>query len=153
MMGAEGSPAPPRSRDITAQVRAQEEIAGQRERLRVTLRSIGDAVIATGTEGRVTYLNPVAERLTGWASEDAAGRPLQEVFRIIDEQSRQPAENPVSTVLREGKIVGMANHPLLISRDGRELAIDDSAAPIRDARGEIDGRRAGLPRCHSKAGC
>jgi PAS domain S-box-containing protein len=126
-------------RDITAQVRAQEEIAEQRERLRVTLRSIGDAVIATDTQGRVTYLNPVAEGLTGWASEDAAGRPLEEVFRIINEESRQTTENPVARVLNEGRIVGLANHTLLISRDGQELAIDDSAAPIRDARGEMMG--------------
>ncbi len=127
------------SRDITAEVRAQEEIVEQRERLGVTLRSIGDAVMATDAQGRVTYLNPIAERLTGWASEDAAGRPLEDVFRIINEESRQPAENPVARVLREGKIVALANHTLLISRDGKELAIDDSAAPIRDARGEMMG--------------
>ena len=126
-------------RDITAQIRAQEEIAGQRERLRVTLRSIGDAVMATDAQGRITYLNPVAERLSGWASEDAAGLPLEEVFRIINEESRQTVDNPVARVLREGKIVGLANHTLLISRDGREHAIDDSAAPIRDARGEMMG--------------
>jgi PAS domain S-box-containing protein len=126
-------------RDITAQVRAQEEIAEQRERLRVTLRSIGDAVIATDTRGCVTYLNPAAERLTGWASDDAAGRLLEEVFRIINEESRQTAENPVARVLGEGRIVGLANHTVLIARDGGELAIDDSAAPIRDARGEMMG--------------
>src|SRR5207244_2907323 len=83
--------------------------------------------------------NPVAERLTGWASEDAAGRPLEEIFRIIHEESRQTVEDPVARVLREGKIVGLANHTLLISRDGQELAIDDSAAPIRDAREEMMG--------------
>jgi PAS domain S-box-containing protein len=126
-------------RDITAQVRAQQELAEQRERLRVTLRSIGDAVIATGTQGGVTYLNPVAETLTGWTSEEAAGRPLEEIFRIINEQSRQTVQNPVARVLREGKIVGLANHTLLISRNGKELAIDDSAAPIRDVRGEMMG--------------
>jgi PAS domain S-box-containing protein len=126
-------------RDITAEVRAQEEVAEHRERLRVTLGSIGDAVMATDTQGRVTYLNPVAERLTGWASADAAGRPLEDVFRIVNEDSREPVENPAARVLRQGKLVGLANHTLLISRDGKELAIDDSAAPIRDARGTITG--------------
>jgi PAS domain S-box-containing protein len=126
-------------RDITAEVRAQEEIAEQRERLRVTLGSIGDAVLATDAEGRVAYLNPVAERLTGWSSEEAAGRPLEEIFRIINEESRQTAENPVARVLREGKVVGLANHTLLIARDGKELAIDDSAAPMRNVRGEMMG--------------
>jgi PAS domain S-box-containing protein len=126
-------------RDITALVHAQDEIAEQRERLRVTLRSIGDAVLATDAQGRVTYLNPVAERLTGWVSEDAAGRPLEEVFQIINEESRQTVENPVARVLRASRIVGLANHTLLIARDGKELAIDDSAAPIRDVLGEMMG--------------
>ena len=126
-------------RDITALVEAQAEIAGQRERLRVTLNCIGDAVMSTDTAGRVSYLNPVAERLTGWTSEDALGRPLEEVFRMINEESREVVDNPVVTVLREGRIVGLTNHTLLISREGKELAIDDSAAPIRDARGQIIG--------------
>jgi PAS domain S-box-containing protein len=126
-------------RDITAQVEAQKEITLQRERLSVTLRSIGDAVIATDTEGRVSYLNPVAEQLTGWPSDEAAGRPLDQVMHIVNEESRQPAENPVMRVLREGKVVGYANHTMLIARDGKELAIDDSAAPIRDAQGELIG--------------
>jgi len=126
-------------RDITAEVRAQEEIAEQRERLRVTLGSIGDAVLATDARGRVTYLNPVAGRLTGWTAEEAAGRPLEEVFRIINEESRQTAENPVARVLREGKVVGLANHTLLIARGGQELAIDDSAAPIRGVHGVMMG--------------
>jgi len=126
-------------RDITAEVRAQEEIAERRERLRVTLGSIGDAVMATDTQGRVTYLNPVAERLTGWTSEEAAGRPIEDVFAIINEESRQTVENPVARVLREGKVVGLANHTLLISRDGKELAIDDSGAPIQDVQGEMMG--------------
>ena len=126
-------------RDITAQAEAQREIAEQRERLRVTLSSIGDAVMATDTAGRVSYLNPVAEQLTGWSSEQAAGRALEEVFRIIDEKSRRNVENPVTKALREGQVVGLANHSLLISRDGKEIAIDDSAAPIKDADGRIMG--------------
>jgi len=126
-------------RDITSQVRAQEEIAAQRERLRVTLSSIGDAVVATDHEGRVTYLNPVAEQLTGWPAAEAEGQRLEEVFRIVNEESRQTVENPVTKVLREGGVVGLANHTVLLARDGREIAIDDSAAPIRNDRGEMLG--------------
>ncbi len=126
-------------RDITAQVHAQKEIAEHRERLRVTLSSIGDAVMATDPEGRVTYLNPVAEHLTGWRTPEAAGRPLEEVFCIVDEDSRQIVESPVAKVLREGGVVGLANHTVLLARDGRETAIDDSAAPIRNDQGEMLG--------------
>ena len=126
-------------RDITSQVEAQKEIVLQREWLSVTLRSIGDAVIATDTEGRVSYLNPVAEQLTGWISDKAVGRPLTEVMQIIHEESRQPVESPVMKVLREDKVVGLTNHTLLVARDGTEVAIDDSAAPIRDAQGELIG--------------
>lgn len=127
------------ARDITAQVEAQAEIESQRERLRVILSSIGDAVIATDATGRVSYLNPVAENLTGWTSEMAAGQPLEEIFRIVNEESRRAVENPVVKVLREGRIVGLANHTVLVSRDGAEIAIDDSAAPIKDFRNETMG--------------
>ncbi|HTX34021.1 MAG TPA: PAS domain S-box protein [Bryobacteraceae bacterium] len=126
-------------RDITVQVEAQKEVAEQRERLRVTLSSIGDAVLSTDSAGRLSYLNPVAERLTGWTNQEASGRPIEEVFRIVNEISRQTLENPAARVLREGKVVGLANHTLLIARDGTEIAIDDSAAPIRDARNEVIG--------------
>jgi PAS domain S-box-containing protein len=115
------------------------EAAEQRERLQVTLRSIGDAVISTDPSGRVSYLNLAAERLMGWASDEAAGRPLEEVFRVVHEQTRQSVENPVTRVLREGRIVGLANHTLLISRNGREIPIDDSAAPITNDSGEVLG--------------
>ena len=118
-------------RDITAQVEAQMEVAEQRERLRVTLSSIGDAVLTTDRDGRVSYLNPVAEQLTGWTTAEASGQPLEKVFRIINEQSRQTVENPVARVLREGSIARLSNHTVLISRDGRERVIDDSASPIR----------------------
>lgn len=126
-------------RDITAQVQAQRELAEQRERLRITLSSIGDAVLAADMAGCISYLNPVAERLTGWSNPDAAGKRVEDVFRIVNETSRQVVENPVAKVLRERKVVGLANHTLLISRDGAEMAIDDSAAPIRDAEGEVTG--------------
>ena len=105
----------------------------------VTLMSIGDAVIATDREGRVELLNPVAERLTGWSQGEAAGRPLAEVFRIVNEATRQPVENPVARVLREGQVVGLANHTLLLARDGREIPIADAGAPIRAGDGQILG--------------
>jgi PAS domain S-box-containing protein len=124
---------------LLARQRAEEELIQAKEWLRVTLASIGDAVITTDTAGRVTSLNPVAERLTGWAQQDALGEPLERVFQIVNEHSRQPVDNPALRSLREGEIVGLANHTILIARDGTERAIDDSAAPIRDAQGTIIG--------------
>ena len=114
---------------------AQEE----RERLHVTLASIGDAVISTDANGRVDFLNPVAEELVGWKSGEASGRTLEDVFRIVNEDTRQPVENPALRALKEGKIVGLANHTVLISKDGTERPIDDSAAPIRNQQGDISG--------------
>lgn len=111
----------------------------ERQRFETTLASIGDAVIATDNTGRVIFLNPVAEQLTGWTGAEASGRPLKEVFRIVNEETRREVDNPVTKALGDGRIVGLANHTLLISRNGRELAIDDSAAPMRDARGGIMG--------------
>jgi PAS domain S-box-containing protein len=105
----------------------------------VTLASIGDAVIATDTRGRVTFLNPAAEALTGWPAAEAGGRPLTEVFRIVNERTRQPVEDPAARVLRLGAAVGLSNHTALRARDGRETPIDDSAAPIRDDRGALAG--------------
>jgi PAS domain S-box-containing protein len=116
-----------------------EELARQREWFQVTLSSIGDAVITTDLEGAVTFLNPAAEAMTGWKDEEAIGRPLTEVFKIINEKTREPAENPITKVLREGVVVGLANHTALIARDGTETAIEDSAAPIKDATGKILG--------------
>jgi PAS domain S-box-containing protein len=116
-----------------------EELAHQREWFQVTLSSIGDAVITTDLDGKVTFLNPVAETMTGWKSEEAGGQPLETVFNIINEQTRQPADNPITKVLREGVVVGLANHTALIARDGTETAIEDSAAPIKDAAGRIFG--------------
>ena len=119
--------------------RAQVRAAEGRERLQVTLRSIGDAVVTTDIEGRVTELNEVAEALTGWTLAEAAGRPLDEVFRIVNEETRNPVENPATRALREGTVVGLANHTLLIHKDGSDRPIDDSAAPIRDADGRVAG--------------
>jgi two-component system, cell cycle sensor histidine kinase and response regulator CckA len=106
---------------------------------RTTLYSIGDAVISTDAAGLVRQMNPVAEQLTGWREADAMGRPLNEVFRIINEQTRQPVEDPVAKVLRERTVIGLANHTLLVAKDGREYPIADSGAPIRDAGGRIMG--------------
>lgn len=105
----------------------------------MALRSIGDAVIATGPDGRILFVNPVAEQLTGWSEAEARGRELTEVFNIVNERSRLPVENPVDKVLREGRAVGLANHTVLISRDGAEKPIDDSAAPIIGKNGELEG--------------
>src|SRR5262245_54333538 len=115
------------------------EAAAGRERLRVTLGSIGDAVLTTDTEGRVTFLNGVAEALTGWPAAAAVGRLLEEVFVIVNERTRRPADDPVKKALREGRAVGLANHTVLLARDGTERPIDDSAAPIRDEQGAITG--------------
>ncbi|HJT77555.1 MAG TPA: PAS domain S-box protein, partial [Gemmataceae bacterium] len=117
----------------------EEELRKQSEWQRVTLASIGDAVITTDTEGRVTSLNSVAESLTGWTSRDAQGVPLDRVFHIVNEQTRQAVESPATRALREGRIVGLANHTVLVAKDGTERPIDDSAAPIKDDRGGVVG--------------
>jgi PAS domain S-box-containing protein len=119
--------------------RAEEALRDERERFRITLSSIGDAVIATDTEGAVTFLNEVAERLTGWVMDEARGHSLEEIFRIVNEESRRPVQNPAFRALKEGVIVGLANHTILIAKDGTERPLDDSAAPIRGAGGEIVG--------------
>ncbi len=124
----------------------EQKLRQQREWLQVTLQSIGDAVITTDAVGKVTSLNPVAEELTGWKMAEALNRPIEEVFNIINEETRSPAPNPVGKVLREGKILGLANHTAVISRDGKERAIEDSAAPIKDAQGEDHRRGDGVSR-------
>lgn len=119
--------------------RLTKQLVLEKERVQVTLSSIGDAVVVADTRGNVEYLNPVAEQMTGWSRDEAEGRPLAEVFRIINESTRAAVESPVEIVLREGRIVGLANHTVLIARDGSECAIEDSAAPVRDLAGEIRG--------------
>jgi two-component system, cell cycle sensor histidine kinase and response regulator CckA len=104
-----------------------------------TLRSIGDAVIATDKTGLITFMNPVAEEMTGWKLEEVLQRNLTEVFNIINRDTRLPAENPVTRVIHEGNILGLANHTILKSRQGKEIPINDSAAPIKDEKGDILG--------------
>jgi PAS domain S-box-containing protein len=127
------------TRDLTARKAAEEALRRSEDSLSATLYSIGDGVIATDEQGRVTRLNPVAEALTGWQQADAVGRPIESVFHIVNEQTRVPADNPVGRVLSEGTIVGLANHTALIARDGIERPIADSGSPIRDGSGAVLG--------------
>ena len=126
-------------RDISERQRAVRALRESEENLSITLQSIGDAVIATDAAGRVTRMNPVAERLSGWPLADARGRPLSEVFCIVHAQTREPAINPVDLVMQHGKVVGLANHTALMARGGQEYQIADSAAPILDHSGETVG--------------
>ncbi|HEX6647955.1 MAG TPA: PAS domain S-box protein [Pyrinomonadaceae bacterium] len=125
--------------DVTDIVAARDALTLEKELLATTLASIGDGVIVTDTQSRVTYLNPEAERLTGWANANAEGRPLSVVFRIVNERTRHVAENPVEKALRLGTVVGLANHTALLREDGAEFLIDDSAAPIRNKDGSMFG--------------
>lgn len=122
-----------------ALVLEKELLAAQKEWFRTTLTSIGDAVIATNLDGVITLMNPVAEKLTEWKSEEAVGKPLTDVFRIVNQETREPVENPVEKVRRLNHVVGLANHTVLISKTGQDFAIDDSGAPIRDSSGKIVG--------------
>jgi PAS domain S-box-containing protein len=124
---------------LTSAKSSAQETARRGDLLRVTLRSIGDGVITTDAHGRVVTMNPVAEALTGWTQAEATGRPLNEAFQIVNEQTRERVENPCDKVFKTGKIIGLANHTVLISKDGVERPIDDSAAPILGERGEILG--------------
>ena len=126
-------------REMAARRSAEHALAEREEFMRTTLGSIGDAVLATDASGAVTYLNPVAEELTGWTLAEARGQPLDAVFRIVNEDTLQPVANPAVRALKEGVIVGLANHTILLSRDGKRLPIDDSAAPVRDEKGNITG--------------
>ena len=119
--------------------RDEEALFAEKERVQITLHSIGDAVITTDAEGRINYLNPIAEAMTGWPLDEALNRPLKTVFRIVNEATREPASDPVARCPEQNKIVGLANHTILISRSGLEYAIQDSAAPIRDRSGSVIG--------------
>jgi PAS domain S-box-containing protein len=119
--------------------RAERALRAQGARLETTLASIGDAVISTDAEGRVAFMNPVAEKLTGWSEEEAVGKDLPTVFKIISQETREPVENPFAKVVRTRGVTGLANHTLIIARDGTERPIDDSGSPIRDDKGNIVG--------------
>jgi len=125
--------------DLTAKKAAEEQLASEQERLAVTLRSIGDGVIATDTFGNIIFLNKVAEELTGWKNEEAEGKPSSEVFNIINEKTNQRCVSPVQRVLELGRIVGLANHTILIAKDGTLKNIADSGAPIRDKESKVIG--------------
>ena len=120
-------------------LRAENSERNERLRYQTTLSSIGDAVITTGADGRITLLNDVAQAVTGWTQHEAAGKPLEHVFVVRNEDTGDDVENPVNKVLREGRTVGLANHSELIAKNGRHVPIDDSAAPIRNADGKIGG--------------
>ncbi|MCX6360173.1 MAG: response regulator [Armatimonadetes bacterium] len=119
--------------------RAQAETSASEERYRTTLVGIGDAVISTDADGRIDLINPVAEAMTGWSVDEARGRPLQDVFRVVNEVTRVPVVDPVTIVLRENAVVGLANHSVLIARDGTERPIADSGAPTHGSDGQITG--------------
>ncbi len=125
--------------DITDTILISEQLRESQERLTVTLRSIGDGVITTDTQGRITFLNKMAEQLTGWGNEEANGKPSTEVFNIINEKTGQKCANPISRVLQIGRIVGLANHTALISKDESRRSIADSGAPIRNWESKIIG--------------
>lgn len=126
-------------RDNAERLRAERRERETASRLAVTLSSIGDAVIATDPAGRVVFMNRVAEALTAWPLAQARGRMLDDVFRIVNEETRAPVESPVTKVLRTGTVVGLANHTVLLARDGTEIPIDDSGAPVRDGSDEVMG--------------
>ncbi len=125
--------------DITESKLLEQQLFEEKELAQVTLQSIGDAVITTDASGQIKYLNPIAEKITGWSLLDAQKLPLAEVFRVIDETTRQLVENPVEKALRSGSIVKLTKDSVLISRNGTEIPIDDSAAPIRTKDGQIVG--------------
>ena len=125
--------------DITEQKKAEELLHKQHEWLRTTLASIGDAVLAVDTFGKISLMNPVAEELTGWKEEEAIGRPVEFVFKIINDQTNQDSEDIIARVLQDGNIISLANHTFLISRRGDRIPIEDSAAPIKDNNGNIIG--------------
>ena len=118
---------------------AQASLRESEQRWATTLASIGDAVIATDTSGKIVFMNGEAEELTGWTLSEASPKPVKEVFNIVNEQTRLEVENPIDKVLREGMVVGLANHTVLIQKDGSIVPIDDSGAPIKDKDGKTTG--------------
>src|SRR5882672_8656357 len=126
-------------RELSERKRAQEALARSEKWFSTTLASVGDAVIATDMNGSVTFMNSVAESLTGWTRAEAAGKSMDLVFDIENKETRRPVENPVKKVLRDGKVIGLADHTLLVSKSGKEFDIEDSAAPILTATGDGHG--------------
>jgi PAS domain S-box-containing protein len=126
-------------RSLDLERRRAEELFQSEQYLRTTLASIGDGVITCGVDGKVQMMNPVAQELTGWVESQAMNRPIEEVFRIINESTLKPVENPVTKVQRLNRIVGIANHTVLIRKDGTQIAIDDNGSPIRNEAGELAG--------------
>ena len=125
--------------DITERKKAETAVFQAKERAQVTLQSIGDAVITTDSEGRIDYMNPVAESLTGWENREAQGQLIAAVLTTVDEITREACESPVARCLREGQVLGLAEHTVLVNRRGQEIAIQDSAAPIHDRAGNLIG--------------
>ncbi|HML47176.1 MAG TPA: PAS domain S-box protein [Clostridia bacterium] len=125
--------------DVTDREKYRRDLHFEKELFRTTLQSIGDGVVTTDNDGRITSLNSVAQDMTGWSTEEALGKPFGEVFRLHSEETGMPVEDPVRKVLQTGRIIGLANHTALITRDGRTLPIADSAAPIRTESGSIFG--------------
>ena len=125
--------------DITEIKEAEQKLAKSEQRWSTTLSSIGDSVIATDVSGFVTFMNKVAEELTGWTLSESLGKPLRDVFHIINEETRGEVESPVAKVLEKGMIVGLANHTILVRKDGSEVPLDDSGAPIKDGKGNVTG--------------
>ena len=119
--------------------KAEQKLREQSELLQVTLSSIGDAVIATDVNGRVTFLNPTAQSITGWSFQDASGENLDKVFHVLSEDTGEPVESPFAAIKREGVIIGLANHRVLITKSGQRIPIEDSGAPIRDTSGKLQG--------------
>ena len=126
-------------RDITERKRVERELREQSEWFSVTLSSIGDAVITVDADCRISFINLVASQLTGWSSEESVGKPVDEVMRMLREDTRGAFPNPIHRSLREGVVLGLANRTLLLRRDGSEIPIEDSAAPIKNPAGEIIG--------------
>jgi diguanylate cyclase (GGDEF)-like protein/PAS domain S-box-containing protein len=125
--------------DVTERKKAETAVYQAKERAQVTLQSIGDAVITTDADGRIDYMNPIAESLTGWENHEAQTRLIGEVFTVVDEATREAGESPVTRCLREGQMLGLAEHTVLVNRRGQEIAIQHSAAPIRDRSGNLIG--------------
>jgi len=126
-------------REITPLIKLQQNLEEEKELIRVTLESIGDGVVTTDEKGNIKLLNKIAQKITGWSEEEAKGRPFSEVFKLISEITGDTIENPVSKVLKKGKIVGLANHTVLITKNGQQVPIADSAAPIKDEKGQLHG--------------